>query len=333
MKKYAGIDISKDDFHCAIPQDADYQQFKRAVYRNNEADIARFIAALPAEVHCVLEATGNYSLRLTYALVEAGIPVSVINPKSSAHFRKMLLQTIKTDDIDSQLLSLYGKRMQPPEFVPKARAIMRLKQQRTVLNQLQKNVQANKNLLHALSVHPFADEFSQQQIEYQLKFLAEQIKKVKEQMAQISQSDFTQQYEYATSVVGIGPRLGTAFIEATGGFTLFDTPKAFAKFIGISATYEKSGTSVNYTGQINRSGDPKFRALLYIASWSAIRYNKPCKDFYERLKANGKPSKLALVAVMNKLVRQVFAVVQQQRMFDNDWEERGQIPDLARNNA
>jgi len=51
------------------------------------------------------------------------------------------------------------------------------------------------------------------------------------------------------------------------------------------------------------------RSLLYIASWSAIRFNKSCKDFYERLKERGKPGKVALIAVANKLIRQVFAIM------------------------
>lgn len=314
--------MAKADFCAATPQDAEYQQFVTQTYQNNEENIAAFIATLDADVHCVLEATGNYSLLLTYRLVEAGIPVSVINPKSSAHFRQMMLQTIKTDDVDSQLLALYGFRMQPPEFIPKTEAIMQLKQQRAVLNQLQKSLQAQKNLLHALETHPFTDEFSFEQVKMQIAFLEKQVKTVKAKMTEISKKDFAEQYELITSVKGIGPRLGASFIEVTGGFTLFQDPKAFSKFVGVSATYSKSGSSINIKGQINRSGDPKFRALLYIASWSAIQYNKPCKALYERLKGKGKPSKVALVAVMNKLIRQAFAVVKNQQMFDNDLEER-----------
>jgi len=72
---------------------------------------------------------------------------------------------------------------------------------------------------------------------------------------------------------------------------------------------------------MNRSGDPEVRRLLYMATWSAIRYNKACKKKYEELLANGKPSMVALVAVMNKLVRQAFGVIQSGQKFDNDYEE------------
>ena len=61
--------------------------------------------------------------------------------------------------------------------------------------------------------------------------------------------------------------------------------------------------------------------MLYVCAWSAIRYNSACKVLYERLLERGKPSKVALVAVMNKLIRQVFAVVQKGEPYDDNFEE------------
>ena len=61
-------------------------------------------------------------------------------------------------------------------------------------------------------------------------------------------------------------------------------------------------------GHINRNGDEHLRSLLYVASWTALRYNMACRECYLRLKANGKPSKVALIAVANKLVRQAFTI-------------------------
>lgn len=321
MKKYVGIDVSYKDFNMAMPLNSDYQEFTSTKFLNNEDGIALFIAQLQKEkeVHCILEATGNYSLLLTYQLIEEGIPVSVINPKSSSHFRKLLLKTTKTDDIDSQLLALYGRNMQPKEFEPKSEATMQLKQQRSVLNQLQKTLMAQKNVLHALEVHPFQDPFSIEQTKKMIEFAESQLVIVKAKMTEIAKVDFEECYEYVISVKGVGDRVAAALIEVTGGFTMFEDAKPLAKFLGISPTYYESGTSIKIKGQINRSGDPKLRALLYIASWSAIRFNRPCKELYHRLKAAGKPSKVALIAVMNKMLRQVFAVVKNKRKFDNDW--------------
>ena len=118
-----------------------------------------------------------------------------------------------------------------------------------------------------------------------------------------------------TSITGIGPKLATSLIIVTGGFNSFDNPKQVSRFLGICPTYQQSGTSLNIRGSINRNGDPHLRSLLYVATWSAIRYNASCKECYIRLKSRGKPSKVALFAVANKLIRQAFAVVKQDSLY------------------
>ena len=82
-----------------------------------------------------------------------------------------------------------------------------------------------------------------------------------------------------------------------------------SRYLGICPTYEQSGTSVNIRGHINRNGDAYTRGLIYVAAWNASRFNAKCGETYTRLRQNGKPGKLAMIAVANKLVRQAFAVV------------------------
>jgi transposase len=69
-----------------------------------------------------------------------------------------------------------------------------------------------------------------------------------------------------------------------------------------------------------KTSAPLLRSLLYIASCSAIRYNKACQELYQRLKAAGKVPKMALIAVVNKLLRQAFAVVKFNQDFDPDYQ-------------
>ncbi len=75
-------------------------------------------------------------------------------------------------------------------------------------------------------------------------------------------------------------------------------------------------------GRIARSGDPDLRSLLFMCAVTAIRYNQACKAFYLHLKQKGKASKLALVAVANKLLRQVFAVVKQDQDYIDGYISR-----------
>ncbi len=140
-------------------------------------------------------------------------------------------------------------------------------------------------------------------------FLSKQIEQLEAKLADIASAEFDKQLKVLTSIKGIGITLATALIFTTEGFTYFDNAKQLSFFIGICPTYQQSGTSVNIKGHINRNGDEHLRPLLYVASWTTLRYNTACRKCYIRLKANGKPSKVALIAVANKLVRQAFAIV------------------------
>lgn len=114
-----------------------------------------------------------------------------------------------------------------------------------------------------------------------------------------------------TSIKGIGVTLAAALIVATGGFTYFDNAKQLTRYLGLSPIYQQFGTSVNVKGHINQNGDSNLRSQLYVAAFSSLRCNAECKACFYRLRSNGKPGKVAVVAVANKLIRQAFAVVTQ----------------------
>ena len=118
-----------------------------------------------------------------------------------------------------------------------------------------------------------------------------------------------------TSIKGIGDEIASALIIATGGFTYFSSAKQISRFLGLCPTYQQSGTSVNVKGHINRNGDTYLRSQLYIAAVSCIRFNTACRELFERLKAKGKSGKVAIIAVANKLIRQAFAVVTNNRPY------------------
>lgn len=157
-------------------------------------------------------------------------------------------------------------------------------------------------------VLPYRDKACVRTLDKTIDFLTKQIEQLEAELADIASSGFDEQLKALTSIKGIGITLATALILPARRFTYFDNAKQLSRFIGICSTYQQSGTSVNIRGHINRNGDEHIRSLLYIASWIALRYNTACKECYVRLKANGKPSKVALFAVTNKLVRQAFAI-------------------------
>ena len=141
--------------------------------------------------------------------------------------------------------------------------------------------------------------------------LEKQIKAMEEKITSLAQGEYKKQMDLLTSIKGIGLTLAAALIVATGGFTYFDNAKQLTRYLGLSPTYQQSGTSVNVKGHINRNGDSSLRSQLYVAAFSSLRCNTECKACFDRLRSNGKPGKVVVIAVANKLVRQAFAVVTQ----------------------
>lgn len=306
---YVGIDVSKTTFVVAYSSD---KASKTKTFRNTVKGVHEFIQTISsAGHHCVLEATGNYSSLLVYLLSQAGITVSLENPLKIRNFARVMLSVTKTDETDALLIALYGEKMQPAPYRLRSDAILTLKQKRTVIRQLKKQLIATRNLKGSMEALPFFDPKCRKTIEKTIAFLEKQIKGLEEELSSLAQSEYKKQMDLLTSIKGIGITLAAALIMATGGFTYFDNAKQLTRYLGLSPTYQQSGTSVNVKGHINRNGDSSLRSQLYVAAFSSLRCNTECKACFDRLRSNGKPAKVVVIAVANKLVRQAFAVVTQ----------------------
>lgn len=304
---YIGIDISKATFVAAFPVERGY---RTETFQNDAKGIRRFISKLSSDTHhCVMEATGNYCFLLLYLLDKAGIRASLVNPKKIKNYARVMLSVTKTDAKDACLIADFGERFKPEPYKFPSEQIMLLKQKKTVIRQLQKQLTATKNLHTSLEPLPVKDKKCIQSLKQTTAFLEKQIKYMQQEMEEVVSEVFARQLKALTSIKGIGVTLASALIIATGGFTYFDNAKQLSRFAGICPTIERSGTSINIRGHINRNGDENLRSMLYVAAWSASRHNKACRECYQRLRSNGKSGKLAMIAVANKLIRQAFAVV------------------------
>ncbi|TSJ81133.1 MAG: IS110 family transposase [Candidatus Cardinium sp.] len=322
--KYIGIDISKSSFVSAFRKGEGYTT---TTYTNDPDGIAVFLAQLDQSLHhCILEATGNYGALLVEMLLESEIAVSVINPKQIKHFARVMQHTTKTDKIDAKLIALYGSKMEPKPYTIPSESIQALKQQKTLLSQLKKQLTMSYNLLESFSVLPKTDDISLTMLKSTIAYQEDQIAVLEQKMLSITEEAYQDLYKRISSIKGIGDRTAIELIVSIGGGSHFQSAKQFSKYVGLAPVYEHSGSSIRKKGHINRHGNPGLRSLLYMASWSAIRFNKACKAFYERLKERGKPSKLALIAVANKLIRQVFAI-----MRDNTFYVDGHLSKLKVN--
>lgn len=311
MVTHVGIDISKSYFDADCPNGV-------LRFRNALNGYRKLMKHLPAETYCVMESTGNYGYRLARALVQAKIPVAVVNPLSVKRFAQMKLRRTKTDQADARLLTEYAKIAELTPYVFASDAQEELHQLQGVYNQLIKQRTALVNQLEALKQLPHWSKDAIAAITKAIQQIDEALKDLAEKMRKLAMSECPEALTSLLGIPSIGPRTAIMFIDVTRGFTRFRSSKQLSAYFGVCPRITQSGSSVSVAGHICKSGLAAERSLLYMCALSAIRFNKPCKDLYQRLIARGKHKMVALVAVINKLIRQVFAVVTKHVPFNQD---------------
>jgi transposase len=128
-----------------------------------------------------------------------------------------------------------------------------------------------------------------------------------------------EQVKSISSIKGIGKRATAMLIVFTQGFKYTHNHRQLISFAGLSPSEYSSGTSIQAKSRIYKKGGKNLRDVLYMCAMNAIKNNVACKALYERLRANGKTGKQALIAVCNKLLKQVFAVVKNNTLYQPNY--------------
>lgn len=131
------------------------------------------------------------------------------------------------------------------------------------------------------------------------------------------------------SIPGIGPGTASWLLVATMNFALCATPEAAVAYVGLNPLERQSGTSVRSRPMLGRGGHKRLRKALYLASLSAAQHNPKLQLMYARLRAQGKPSKLAHCAVARKLLHVAWVVVTKRQPFDPTYGVRHRAPNIA----
>ena len=124
---------------------------------------------------------------------------------------------------------------------------------------------------------------------------------------------------YLQSIKGIGPVTAVALLIYTKGFTCFDNAKELACYCGVVPFKKQSGTSVRFKPSVSPFANKKLKKLLHLCALSAIRNDKELKLYFERKIAEGKNKMSVINAVRNKLVHRIFAVIRDERFFEENY--------------
>jgi len=306
VEKSIGIDISKENFDVAFSASG---RMKTQKYSFSASDIKKFISLLDAESHCVMESTGVYHLRLAHALHEAGIPVSVVNPLSVKRFIQSKMHRTKTDKSDAMMLAEYGSMMKPALWKPDEAHYTQAQQLLNIQEQLIKNRTSVSNQMEAIILSVNQSKTAPGLLKKQLLFIENQLIQIEKELEELIGRHDDEDVNNLQTIPGTGHKTAVALMVYTKGMTGFDDHRQVSSYFGICPRIVQSGTSVRGRGKICKMGMGHIRMLLYMCARSAKKYNRACRELYERLLAKGKAKKLALIAVANKLLKQAFAIV------------------------
>lgn len=288
-----GIDIGKNtlDAHL-LPNDIDRR------FGNSAAGLAALVAwAKPWQPsRVVFEATGAYHRMLEQALGQAGLAAVKINPWQARRFAEATGTRLKTDPVDAAMLARFGAALQPP--IPPARnaAIAILHELQTARDALVKDRTAALNRAKILTL-PLLQAQNQarlQQIERQLDAIDRE-----RQRHLDADHDLHQRFEILTSIPGFAMLSALRLITEMPELGSLGAKQA-ASLAGLAPITRQSG---QWQGKSRiQGGRTGLRQALYMPALVAIRFNSDMKAMYQALRKAGKPAKVAIVAVMRKLV-------------------------------
>jgi transposase len=316
MNKYKetfGVDISKDVFDVHGSKNGHDQ------YKNDESGFKKFLKELPKDCLVAMEATGYYHYRLAQFLYKNGVVVSVINPLSIKRFIQMKLAKVKTDKSDSKAICEYALTNEVPIYNALTDVQSECLQLFRLLDFYLKQRTMLKNKMHGEEVLGIPSKNVYRSLRRSKKHLDKEIKGIESHILSLVKADQQAQLNLLTSVPGIGKKTALFLIVVTDGFSKFENAAQLCSYVGITPTIRESGSSVRGRARISKVGNRKLRNLLFLGSFNACKYNKACRELYERIVNKGKSKKLALIAVCNKLLKQCFAIAKSGRPYDETY--------------
>lgn len=314
MSVVIGIDVSKATLDVAIRQGKRSEHFQVGNHPVGFALLLEKLKPMPTIERVALEASGRYGEALAYFLLEQGYEVNYLNPKLTHRFSQKNLRYNKTDAQDAHSIAHFAQLHQPPAWIAPSPAQRQLQQRSRRLAALKQMQQQERNRLKSGLDDPFILEQIQALIAH-FETLIQQTQKAVQDL--IRQNGVLKtHFKLLTSIKGIGKITASRFLAEIGDISRFRSVKQLTAFIGLDAQDFQSGTSVKRPAHISKQGNSRLRAALYMPALTAMRYNPVCRDLNQRLEAKHKAPKVRIVAVMKKLVHQIYGVLKSQTPFN-----------------
>lgn len=317
---YVGIDLSKCTIACTLLETPDKLRFFGNTLENTAQGFNELLTLIarhtnPKTCVFVTENTGVYGERLYYFLHGKGYQVTM----EPAHYiRRAFRLKKKTDPVDSRMIAEYGYRYHdqlhiwspPPRVVEQVRILL------VNYSLIQKEKTAHRNILKALDNKVLQDFVHMHQdaidlFKQQKKSLDKAIRETLRENPAIAQ-----QSTNLSTIPGVGPIFCANFLVITEGYRYVDY-RNLAGYLGICPNPYESGKTVWRRPKSDKKGPKRMRKQLYLSAMSTLKDpDGDMQRYFQRLEAKGKPSRLIMNNIANKLLRTACAVILSGRPYD-----------------
>jgi transposase len=310
---FAGIDVAKDELVVHI-----LPTNKQLTVPNSSEGIKELLKLFKEiePVQVILEATGGLERLLLTNLVAKGIPAAAINPRQARDLAKGLGELAKTDAVDARILARFAQlqciptRPVPTLETQEMNDLVTRKEQLIQMRTMEKNRKhAAKQKAIQKSIEKIIETFDKQ--------IAVIDARIEKMIAE--NPDWSEKDKILQSVPGVGAKTSQVLISALPELGKLNRQE-IAALVGVAPFCDDSAKRSG--ARRIKGGRANVRSALYMATFSAVRYNKTFKAFYERLIAAGKKFKVAIVAAMRKLITVLNVMLKTKTQWKEKLDER-----------
>lgn len=301
-----GVDVSKDKLDVYISSLGQYY-----CINNKLVNIRKFfqktlkaILDLQSITQVVFEATGGYEKTLQVYLMETNIPHHRAHPSRVHAFGRARGYFAKTDRIDARLLAYYGEQADIASVTIPDKKQLEIQELSSRRAQLKEMMMGERHRLD----HPFLNKQIKRSIRRQIKYLEAEIETLNTHLNKLIDADdaLLEKRKILTSVKGIGDEVSAVLIAELPELGELSR-EAVSHLVGVAPQTKDSGKKKGY--RAISKGRSSVRKALYMAALVAVRFNPRMTQIYQALLEKGKKKKVALVAVMRKMLIMVNAMV------------------------
>jgi transposase len=284
---YVGVDVSKAWLDVAWAG----RSRRFANNKSGSSALMKWIKQSP--VHLICEASGGYERGLLDAAEQNAIKLSLVQANRVRQYARAAGILAKTDKVDARVLCAFGSAMQPKPLAPLSAQQKQLREWETQRRHLSRLLVAEQNRLAQLNAKEL-----QRLARRLLAALKKQIAAIDARIAALIAQDqkLDEKAQKLTAIVGVGTRTAVLLLAQMPELGTLNR----AQVAGLAPFNRDSGTLRGKRAIFG--GRRALRCGLYMAALVAARHNRILRDFYQRLRTKGKPHKVALTAVMRKLL-------------------------------